>query len=379
MTAARTAAEWLERMREAQVSAVAAELGHEVAKPKGSSGGAVYGCPACGGDRRHTKSRDKRGAVGLERSGRGWRCFQCDAAGDAIDFIAYALRGRKFAELADTTSKAEVRDWCRRWLRLDGSPPGTATRRPPSPEPKREPVYLPEAEVRAVWDACTRVDEVPEVAAWLDSRRIDAIRVADADLARVVPSRLELPAWAGFEGKDGKPWRSWPSAGLRLVVPLYDREARMRSLIFRRPFETAEKWPPKSVAARAERAGLAMLCPLARQLLELGRWPEWWAEDADRRLRIAEGEMDFLTLATDAGGADETAPATIGGIAGSWGLLVHVPAQTALAVQTHADAPGTRYANEILDTVRERWRVGELELRLPAYFELAAGKVGLKK
>lgn len=381
-TAARVTAEWLERMRSVQVSLLAAELGRPVAPARGSSGGAVYGCPSCNSDRRHTKSGDKRGSVGLVQSGLGWRCFQCDAAGDALDFVAYALRGQKLGELGDA-GKSEVRDWCQRWLGLDSSTPSTGARpKPVAPPPPvtHAPVYLPEVEVRAVWDACARVDEVPEVASWFAARRIDATRVADADLARVAPTRLELPPWGGFGGGESeKPWRSWPSVGLRLVVPLFDRQAGMRSVIFRRPFETDRNWPPKSVAARAERTGLGMCCPLARQLLELGSWPDWWPEGADKRVRVAEGEMDFLTYATDSSDADEAAPATIGGFAGSWSLLAHVPGQSALAVQTHDDKDGLKYANEILAALMKRWRSGEIRVRLPPYFELVGEKLELRK
>lgn len=42
-------------------------------------------CPACGDEHRHTKSRDKRGAVGVSSDGRA-RCFQCEAGITTRDF-----------------------------------------------------------------------------------------------------------------------------------------------------------------------------------------------------------------------------------------------------------------------------------------------------
>lgn len=311
-----------------------------------------------------------------------WKCHsQCQEGGDAAAFIM-KVEGLDFrGAVLELARRAGVDT-----SPLTGEPRPTM---PPRPKPivravvveKNEPTYPPAHEVAALWAACTRVDDVPEVRSWLlEQRCIDPTAVADRDLARAAPTRLgSLPSWAGFGGEDGKPWRSWPSVGLRLIVPLYDHHGRMRSVLFRRAFETGESWPPKSMGAKGfDRVGLAMACPFARQLLEERQWPAWWLEGALRKIVVAEGETDFLTYAAEESDAGEAVAAVIGGFSGSWSLLAHVPAQSVLVVQTHGDRAGARYASEILAAVMPRWRGGELAVRLPRYFKQSGERVELR-
>lgn len=385
---ARSSPEWVERMRTTSVAEVAAALGRNVAPARGTSAGAVYGCPACNADRRHTKSRDKRGAVLIERSSRGWKCLQCDTGGDALDFVALALRGQKLAELGDV-GKSDVREWCQR---LHGLVAGAGTAvRPKLLErreatPPREPIYPPADELAAFWAECHRVDDDEEVAPWLErDRRIAAHAVADRELARAISrDSSAVPGWACFERKRDGQLVSWASVGVRLMVPLFDAGGVMRSMLFRRSFETKESFPAKSAGAKdCDRVGLGMMCPFARELMRTGRWPEWWPSDVPKRVVVAEGEMDFLTIATSWSDADETAPAVIGGFAGSWSLLAHVPTGSRVDIRTHADkdkpkSDGLKYANEILDVVRTRWLAGEIKLNLGSYFELKDERVVLR-
>lgn len=241
------------------------------------------------------------------------------------------------------------------------------------------PVYLPTDEVARLWGAGGRVDADPKVAAWLaDDRRIDPIKISDIDAARVLRPDAQVPSWAGFGGEDGKPWRSWLSAGLRLVVPLFDQTGTMRSLLFRRAYETQASFPPKSVGARGGRRGLAMMCPLARQVLGAGRLPEWWPADRELRVIVCEGEADYLTVCSEWSEADETAPACIGGFSGSWEVLEALPAGCTLVVRTDADEAGAKYATQILQAVYRRWQALEIAIDMPSYFDVAGWKVTLK-
>lgn len=365
--------EWIERMRGMSVLDVAAELGHETRPSRGSDGGHVYGCPSCGAERRHTKSGDPRGAVGLVSNGLGWRCYQCDTSGDAIHFVSLDRHGNKLRDLNDT-AKADVADWCIRWLGLSATSstrtgaPGrlrAAVQRPEAPQP----TYPPIDEVEALWTACSRVDADAGVSAWLHNERsIDPVLVADLALARVAPADGLYPAWAC-----GSSGRSWTSMGYRVVVPLYDARGALRSLLFRFPAPGR-----KSMGARDfQRAGLTMLCPVARQLLIDRCWPELWPQGS-RRIIVAEGELDHLTLATE-WPDNATPPAVIGGFSGSWSLLKHIPSGNRLIIQTHEDEGGAKHASDALRAVLPRWKARELSIEFPPYFELVGEKVMLRE
>ncbi len=102
-----------------------------------------------------------------------------------------------------------------------------------------------------------------------------------------------------------------------------------------------------------------MADPLARLLLAgLPCGDGEPAHEAVRRygLVICEGVPDFLTWATRWGDAAETAPAVIGIISGSWTTEVaaRVPAGTRVAVRTHGDRAGAKYAQQIAATLRDR-------------------------
>ena len=365
-TAARVTAEWLERMRSVQVSLVAAELGRPVAPARGSSGGAVYGCPSCNSDRRHTKSRDKRGSVGLVQSGMGWRCFQCDASGDALDFVAYAMRGQKLGELGDA-GKDEVRAWCQRWLGLDCSAPSTGARpKPVAPAPPvmRAPVYPPEAEVRAVWDACIRVDEAYEVASWFAARRIDATAVADADLARALPAGMRMPRWAWSRAG------SWLASGHRLVAQMVDARGVVRSLLARRVVTGRPDEPKSAAASGYQRGGLVLACGLARQVLATGAAPDWWS--GPLRFEIAEGEKKWMLRASRYSDANAYAPACIGVESGSWKPehAARLPDGAEIFIATDPDEQGAKYATAIVAALIERIRSRSVSVELRPEHEL---------
>lgn len=340
-------------MRGVSVLGVAKRLGLEVQPARGSSGGG-FRCPACNAQRRHTKTSDKRAAAGVRNDGLGWRCFQCDVSGDALNLVAYALRGKSLPELHDS-GIAEVRQWCETWLGLDHCaetwPPTAAVASEPEP-----PRYPPLDEVRAFWASCGSVNDDPVVSGWLRERRaLDPSVIAELDLARAIgPDEGSLPPWAGYGGYRDKPWRSWPSQGLRLVVPLYAADGGMRSLVFRRVFDTGRDWPPKSMAANGyQRAGLVMANAVARHLLE-----HPLAQASEMCVVIQEGETDWLTGCQTWARRDERA--VFGLVSGSWtsDLAARIPRRARVIVRTDNDAGGDQLAEPIIKSL-----VGRCDVR----------------
>lgn len=333
---------WVQAMRDVSVLDVARALGFPVSRPSGSSGGSVYGCPACGAERRHPSRRDRRGAIGVRHDGRGWRCFECQVAGDALDLVACRLGGRRLRDLSDADC-AQVREWCARYARIECATP-RPMRSPASPE-QRDPCYPPADEISRLWRAAPAVTADAAARRWLaDRRAIDPVVVADRDLARAVPPEVALPRWAA----------RWPASGYRVLLPLVDEQGRRRSVLARRVVASdgAKSLAPKGYSTR----GLVLACGLARQVMRLARRPDWWGEDEETGLTIivTEGEMDYLRVATAYGDAADTAPAVIGVRAGSWSdaLTRRIPPGTTVALMTHRDEAGDRYAAQIDRSIR---------------------------
>jgi len=200
-------------------------------------------------------------------------CFACDVGGDVFDLVAVAHgldTRRDFPEVLRLAAELAGVE-----LGGIGIARGVSRARPCSaPEPN----YPPATEVSDLRAACCPVGEVSEVAAWLNSRALDAGAVEDFDLARALPSGVRLPCWAGCRGK------TWGEAGYRLLLPMFDKLGALRSLRARRvvPGEG-----PKNLApAGCSTGGLVMADALARKLLETGRRPRvgrprfpfgsWW-------------------------------------------------------------------------------------------------------
>jgi hypothetical protein len=338
---------WIDAVRGSSVLAVAAALRLKTAPARGASGGSVYGCPACGVERRHAARRDHRGALGVRHDGAGFRCMDCDVSGDAIDLVALVLRGKRFPELG-SAAKDEVRQWFEQFAGRDLSAeqPGKV-----APPPPAEPVnYPPEAEVRTFYELCVSVDCDAGVSAYLKGRNIKPGRVEDFNLGRALPADMaDLPWWAGKRDEENSDVRvSWPASGHRLIVPLYDERGLMRSVLARSIAQGAEI---KSYApAGFTRSRLVMACPFGRWLLATGVMPEWWNNERQSlRIVIAEGEIDFLTCATQWSDAAEHAPATLGIVSGSWcdGIAARVPPEVTVVIATDHDDAGEKYAAAI--------------------------------
>jgi hypothetical protein len=185
------------------------------------------------------------------------------------------------------------------------------------------------------------------VADLLASRGLDWGAVELWDVARALPPGAATPRWARHGG------RSWAQTGHRLLVPMFDVRGRMRSV---RAWRVAGEGGPKRLPPAGYRASeLVMACPLGRRLLQTGQKPPE-AGGGPPRLAIVEGEPDFLTWTTRLAGGTDEATALWGVVSRSWspGHAERVPDGTHVAVLTHDDAAGERYARDIIASLADR-------------------------
>lgn len=356
--------EWVDRMRGARVLEVAAALGIEARPPRGSDGGA-FPCPACGAERRHTKTGDKRPAAGVRSDGHGWRCFQCDASGDALDLVALELHGRRLPELADDR-KADVRAWCGRFLGIDpaAKPPALSRRDRETREraaiverltaPRSEPAFPDRGEVLDVWTLGRPIASDLDARVWMLDRGISPMGVDACELARIIPADATLPPWACTARGT-----SYAAAGWRLAVPMYDATGAMRSLRWRRldaPIGDA----PKTLASRggaaglvmADPHGLAMLCGTMAELEGVGG------------VVVLEGEADLMLAGSIVQTINGKRPALIGIVQGSaardWTRKIP---DGWLGLATDDDEAGDDYARELHELVAYRVRLGTLAVQ----------------
>jgi hypothetical protein len=271
-------------------------------------------------------------------------CFACDASGDALSLIAkvHGLSAvgnfqkvlEVAAELADTTLvEAASRP----------APP------PQSAPPARD--YPPADEVAAFWSAARPVIDDAEVGAWLRVRDLDPAAVEAFDLARALPSDAALPRWART-----RQFGSWIESGHRCLVPLFDETGAMRSVRARRILSRDDGGPKALPPAGHRLSGLIMACPLARQLLALGRHPDFWPARADLVIVVAEGEPDYLKWATGWPEENLTAPGVFGVVAGSWSpaIAARIPDNADVCIWTHNDQAGDKYADQVIRTLEGR-------------------------
>lgn len=270
---------------------VAHALGLKVRVARDGRAGSLE-CPACGAVTRHTKSGDRRLAVGVAPDGRA-RCFQCDRGFDAIGIAAWRLDGGRVGP----ATLAFLRDD----LRLDATVrPSPRPATPPSTPPPR---YPDREAVLALWNACEPLDD--RARAYLQSKRgLKGSRVLDRDIVRQLPRRLVEAA----------PWsHGWARSGHSLVFPLVDARGEIRSVLARlaRPKRDGDK--SKSLAVQGfERSGLVIACPSARAMLASACHPRTWTGPEPMRVVITEGEIDVLAWASRDG-----VNATIGIFTGS--------------------------------------------------------------
>jgi hypothetical protein len=270
-------------------------------------------------------------------------CFGCGISGDAFHLIAqvYGLdvqrdfpkvlkRAAEIAGLGPNVGSASRT-----------AHPLRPTASPPSPR-----MYPPRDEVVELLAACTAVcDDLP-LHRDLETRGIDPATVTDRDLARALSGTARLPPWARSRGG------TWAETGHRLIVPLYDASGQIVTVRARRLL--GEDRPKALPPAGYRHDGAVMADPLARLLLA-GQPVDWWTR---RRVLIAEGEPDWLTMATHYGD-DESTPAVLGVVASSWSaeIAARIPDGACVIIRTHADPAGQRYACEIGLTLAQRCRL----------------------
>jgi CHC2-type zinc finger protein/Toprim domain-containing protein len=277
-------------------------------------------------------------------------CFGCSVGGDVLALVA-ASHGldikRDFPRVLEQGARLANVDI----NRLQSAPP--APRRAPRPP---ELGFPPVDEVRALWDACTPVSDDAAVAEWIrDARGLIPKAVDCYGLARALPQAAVVPRWARYRGS-AEHARSWPDLGYRAIVPMYDEAGELRSVraraIVQPPNKEPKVVPPRGFAAK----GLLMMDPLAKIVFATGCWP--W--DSRRVVAVAEGEPDFLTLASQGTGARADAVIGISG-SGAWtnALAARIPDGSTIAIWTDNDSAGDAYADEIAASLGARCDVRE--------------------
>jgi len=343
---------WIDTASAIPVAEVAAKLGYEVRRATSAQ---HCPCPACGAERRHTKSRDRRGAVGLPKSKPTvWKCWQCEAGGDAIDFVACRLHGARFRDLADH-QKAEVRDWFGVDPFALSKPIQRRQERPAHVAwENAECIYPPIRELEALWDMCEPINRDAQAQAYLAHRGIAPDLLAEHDCVRALPERVVCPEWACVGD------RAWTATHHRLLVPLYDWQGTMRSVIAR----SVELRPAlKSAGAKGyQRRGLVMAGTYGLQMLTIGN-RESLHRLENFRLAVYEGEINFLrgvSKGADREISENFQPAAFVGVLGIFSgsftrdIASRVPSRSTVHMRTDDDDQGHKYAEAIRGLLGER-------------------------
>jgi hypothetical protein len=269
-----------------------------------------------------------------------WKCHGCGATGDVLTLVAVANNLK-----LDTQFKSVLAAAARLgglWHLVDKFE-GREPREPrpefvPPPvriEPPRE--WPPKDEVDALWASCVSTSDHADASVYLRGRSLDPEIIDARGLARALPESGALPRWCVCRGG------TWREVGYGLVIPVYDVTGEMRSVRVARVVdgEGPKRLPPfghkASELVMADEFGLAMLR----------------GQIQPYRVVIIEGEPDFLTRASV---ANDPHGCTLGIVSGSWTKAfadrIHVGAR--VAIRTHLDDAGDRYAAEITETLRRR-------------------------
>lgn len=344
--------DWILRCRALSVADIASKFG-EVTRATSEHHCA---CPSCGAEKRHTKRGDRRGAVRIPNGDRtGWHCIQCEANGDAIDFVAYELHGLRYRELSDA-SKAEVRGW----FVLDQGdlaslPLQRARKRPSGPAVANAfASYPPRHEVEAFWEACQPIDGDADVLAYLAYRDIKPGNLIEHEACKALPRTGQLPDWARLGSA------TWTETGHRIVIPLFDWRGDLRSVIAR-SIELDAGVKSAGVPGY-HRRGLIMAGTYGRQMLVSG--PAGYLHRLENyRLTVLEGEINWLR---GIGRGEDTLieerfqPAAIRGAVGIFSgsftedVASRVPDRTQVVIATDDDKQGHEYGARIQKTLGGR-------------------------
>jgi len=252
-----------------------------------------------------------------------------------------------------------------------------AQRRPRRPDEPRDtfvpevPVYPAETELRTLQEASHPLISIeypdPEAEAYLESRGLDPLEVSRRALVRSVqlngPAPCVVPRLRGVAAT---------SQGYRLSVELVDGLAVPRSCVLRRVVDGPG---PKSLTLKGARRKLVFANAAGRALLtERGR-PALWGEQPLEVL-VVEGEIDFLTAATEPTG--ETMRAVFGIASGAWGtrFATCIPKSARVVIATDNDEAGDKLAAGVRETL-QGLRVGRWKPHIPSEdFTDAGGGLG---
>jgi hypothetical protein len=264
-----------------------------------------------------------------------FRCFGCDATGDALDLIGIvtATPRTAFRELlvvaAELAGLGAIADEIR-----GGRPDPQRPPMQPLPPPAPAKPYLDEAVVRETWARSSLVSVDRDVSRYLVARRLDPELVAARGLAKVLDA--PAPEWATY----GR--QSWLQTGHRMIFRVFDAWGVARGV---RACRVVDGESPKRLPATGYRAGELVLANRAAWAMLRG--------DAPPEILIAEGETDWLTLAT----VKPDLP-VLGIGSGAWtkDFADAIPADSDVYVYTDPDDAGERYAAKIFETLGEKCR-----------------------
>jgi hypothetical protein len=269
------------------------------------------------------------------------KCFSCDWGGDALSLVA-AARGldltRDFKDVL--REAADIAGLSFDELGVGGA---RAPYVPPKPVKADDRTYPLPSEVGSLWARCVPVTEQRDVAAWLESRGLDAETIARLNLARALPDGLNLPRWASYRG-EAESASPWDDLGYRLIMPVWDDQCAMRSVRAGRVIDGPgpKRLPPAGRLA----TGLLLANKAALAIFGHG---------AKADLLIVEGEPDFFTWAC-AVAADDRMVGVVGVGSGWWSraFAAKVPRGCRVVIRTHQDAAGDKYAADIGLTLARR-------------------------
>lgn len=268
-------------------------------------------------------------------------CFGCGAGGDVLSLVA-AARGldarRDFPRVVELAADLAGGS-------LDGYRPPV---RRAMPAPRLPP---PVESVGALWAASKPVTDDPDLAVQLLTREIDPAIVEDRDLARCLPSSGTLPKWA----RSGS--QTWRDSDHRLLFQLWNAEGSLSS-VHARLVEKTDGYRKKGLFPSGHSAKGFFLADSFARLLITNGVPSWWRQSEPPSVIITEGAIDFLTVATHYGCAED-APAVLGVLSGSWSdeLAARIPTECRVIVKVHRDEAGQKYRDQICRSLSGRCRV----------------------
>lgn len=262
------------------------------------------------------------------------KCFSCNWGGDALSLIAAARGLNMSGDFPDVLREAASIAG----LSFDELGEGSARAPyvPPKPVVADNRTYPLLSEVGSLWARCVPATEQPDVAAWIESRGLDADAIARLNLARALPDGLNLPRWASYRG-EADAAAPWDELGYRLIMPVWDDQCAMRSV---RAGRVVDGPGPKRLPP-AGRLATGLLLANKAALAVFGH-------GAKADMLIVEGEPDFFTWAC-AVAADERMVGVVGVGSGWWSraFAAKVPRGCRVVVRTHQDAAGDKYAQDI--------------------------------